>query len=156
MTHKLENNYTKEVFGLLTAHLLGPTTDFPTWGSGKGTENPQGIWLWRPVGFDYRTYTGLGIETFGGQKENFIHRNPGERSNDPTRDWPRLACECPGDSSRGMGQQWPAAGQEHWQQQSWEAQSASISPFGGGYHYPYHGLPSRPNYREGTQSHPSA
>ena len=30
--------------------LLGPTTDFPTWGSGKGTENPQGTWLWRPVG----------------------------------------------------------------------------------------------------------
>ena len=23
--------------------VLGPTTDFPTWGSGKGTENPQGI-----------------------------------------------------------------------------------------------------------------
>ena len=43
VTHKLENNYTKEVFGLLTAHLLGPTTDFPTWGSGKGTENLQGI-----------------------------------------------------------------------------------------------------------------
>ena len=30
--------------------VLGPTTDFPTWGSGKETENPQGIWLWRPVG----------------------------------------------------------------------------------------------------------
>ena len=35
-------------------------TDFPTWGSGKGTENPQGIWLWRPVEFDFRTSTGLG------------------------------------------------------------------------------------------------
>ena len=23
--------------------VLGPTTDFPAWGSGKGTENPQGI-----------------------------------------------------------------------------------------------------------------
>ena len=23
--------------------VLGPTTDLPTWGSGKGTENPQGI-----------------------------------------------------------------------------------------------------------------
>ena len=23
--------------------VLGPTTDFPTWGSGKGTENSQGI-----------------------------------------------------------------------------------------------------------------
>jgi len=31
--------------------VLEPTTDFPTWGSGKGTENSQGIWLWRPIGF---------------------------------------------------------------------------------------------------------
>ena len=40
--------------------VLGPTTGFPTRGSSKGTEKPQGIWLWRPVGFDYRTSTGLG------------------------------------------------------------------------------------------------
>ena len=25
--------------------VLGPTTDFPTWGSGKETENSQGIWM---------------------------------------------------------------------------------------------------------------
>ena len=24
-----------------------------------------------------------------------MHQDPGERSSDPTRDWPRLACECP-------------------------------------------------------------
>ena len=40
--------------------VLGPTTDIPTWGSTKGTENPQGIWLWMAVEFDYRTSTGLG------------------------------------------------------------------------------------------------
>ena len=28
----------------------------------------------------------------------------------PTRDWPRLACECPGVSSGGVGWWWPAAG----------------------------------------------
>ena len=28
---------------LTTAKVPGPTADFPTWGSGKGTENPQGI-----------------------------------------------------------------------------------------------------------------
>ena len=39
--------------------VLGTITDFPTWGSGQEAENPQKIWLWRPVGFDYRTYTGL-------------------------------------------------------------------------------------------------
>ena len=36
------------------------TSGFPAWGSDKGTRNPQGIWPQRPVGFDYRTSTGLG------------------------------------------------------------------------------------------------
>ena len=38
------------------------------------------------------------------------HQDSGERSSDPTRDWSRLACECPGDSDRGVGWQWPATG----------------------------------------------
>ena len=46
--------------------ILGPTTD---WGSGRGTENPQWIWLWRPMGFDYRTSTGLGKQILGGHKQ---------------------------------------------------------------------------------------
>ena len=59
MIHKLQNTVKK---------VLGPTTDFPTWGSGKGTENPQGIWLGRPVGLDYRASTGLGKQTLGSRK----------------------------------------------------------------------------------------
>ena len=47
-------------------------TGLPTWGSGKGTENPQWIWLWRPVGFDYRTSTGLGKQTLRGHKQNLV------------------------------------------------------------------------------------
>ena len=39
-----------------------------------------------------------------------MHQDPWERSSDPTRDWARLSCECPGVSSRGAGQQWPATG----------------------------------------------
>ena len=39
-----------------------------------------------------------------------MHQDPGERSSDPTRDWPRLACECPGVSGGGVGWRWPAAG----------------------------------------------
>ena len=35
---------------------------------------------------------------------------PGERNSYPTRDWPRLAQDCPGVSDGGMGQQWLAAG----------------------------------------------
>ena len=42
------------------AKVLGLTLNFPTWGSIKGTENPQGIWRWQSVGFDCRPSTGLG------------------------------------------------------------------------------------------------
>ena len=66
---------------------------FPTWGSGKGTENSQRIWLWRPVRFDYRTYTGLGKQTLGGHKQNYaiMHINinftsrKGEKNQKETR-----------------------------------------------------------------------
>ena len=56
------------------AKVLGHTTDFPTWRSYKRTEPflPE-IWLWRPVGFDYRTCTGLGKQTLGGHKQNLVH-----------------------------------------------------------------------------------
>ena len=56
--------------------VLGPTTDFPTWESSKETENPQGIWFWRPVGFDYRTYTGLGKQTLGGHNKTLCAPGP--------------------------------------------------------------------------------
>ena len=59
--------------------LLGPTTDFPTWGFSKGTENPQGISLWRPVWFDYRTSTGLQKQTLGGHKQYFVHTKTQEK-----------------------------------------------------------------------------
>ena len=39
--------------------VLNPTSGFPAWGSNKGTANPQGIWPWRPTGFDYRPSRGL-------------------------------------------------------------------------------------------------
>ena len=39
-----------------------------------------------------------------------MHQDPGERSSDLTRDWPRLACACPGVSSIGVGWWWPASG----------------------------------------------
>ena len=71
MTHKLQNNYAKEILTVLRK-ILGPTTDFLTWGSSKGPEIPQRIRLWRPVGFDYRTYTGLGKQTLGGHRQNLL------------------------------------------------------------------------------------
>ena len=101
MTHKLQNSYTKETLPLLKK-VLGPTTDFPTWGSSKETKKPHQIWLWRPVGFDYRTSTGLGKHSWRAQTKPCVHQKPGERSNDPTRDWVRLTCKCPGVSGGGL------------------------------------------------------
>ena len=34
-------------------------------------------------------------DSWRAQTEPCVHQNPGERSNDPTRDLPRLVCECP-------------------------------------------------------------
>ena len=56
--------------------VLGPRRDFPIWWSGKGNENLWRIWLWRPVGFDYRTSTGLGKQTLGDQKQNLCASGP--------------------------------------------------------------------------------
>ena len=39
-----------------------------------------------------------------------VHQDPGERSSDPRRDRPRLACECPGVSGGGAGRWCTAAG----------------------------------------------
>ena len=71
-TDKLQNHYTRS--SLIVAKVLGPTTDFPTWGSDKGSENPHGIYLWKSVGFDYRTFRGLGKQTLGGHKQNLFTR----------------------------------------------------------------------------------
>ena len=56
--HTLENNYTNEVLVLLQKSKGPQQTSQP--GDLVNRQNSQGIWLWRPVGFDYRTSTGLG------------------------------------------------------------------------------------------------
>ena len=44
------------------------------------------------------------------QTKPCVYQDQGERSSDPKRDLPRLACEHPGVSSRGVGQ-WPGLGE---------------------------------------------
>ena len=53
--------------------VLGPTTDFPTWGSGKETGNPQCIWLWRSAGFDYHSYHLGNPKGFGKLEEGHVY-----------------------------------------------------------------------------------
>ena len=69
-------------------------------------------------------------DSWRAQTKSCGHEDPGGRSSDPTKDWPRLACECPGVSARGMGWWWPAA--------VLEALSVAVSamgPFEGGSYY---------------------
>ena len=83
----------------------------------KGTEYPQGIWLWRSAGFDYRTSKGLGKQTLGVHKQNLVHTKTQEKGAvTPKEDWARLVCVCLGVSGRGASWQWPTTGSGYWLQ----------------------------------------
>ena len=75
-----------------------------------------------------------------------MHQDPGERNSDPTGDYPGLACGCPGVSSEGVGQWWPAAGLGAWivAVYAWDLLREVII------HYLHHSLV---NSREGKQLH---
>ena len=45
-----------------------------------------------------------------GTNRTLCASGPRRKKEWPTKDWFRLSCECPGVSSRSVGQQWPAAG----------------------------------------------
>ena len=114
-SHQADNPQTAEQLYQRNSHtvkkVLGPTTDSPTWGWGKETENPQRIWRWRPVGFDYRTSTGLGKQTLGKHKPNKTLCTPGDRRKEQCPHQ-RLSQNCLW-VSRSPWQrcgQWPAAG----------------------------------------------
>ena len=49
-------------------------------------------------------------DSWRAQTKPYAHQDPGERSGDPTRDWPRLARECWAVSGGGMGRWQSAAG----------------------------------------------
>ena len=112
---------------------------FPNLGI-KQRENPQRIWLWRPVGFGYRTSPGLRKQTLGGHNKTLCA--PGPRRKDQ---WPHKRVSQMRVSSGGGVDSRLLQGQGHWLQQSWELWNADISPFEGGHHschYPYHSLTS--------------
>ena len=111
--------------------ILGPTTDFPTWGSDKGTEYPQGIWLWRSAGFDYKTFTGLKKQSLlkGTNKTLSAPRTQEKGAVTPQEtepDLPASVQESPAEAWVNSGLPWS---QRHWLQQSWEPQHAGVSPF---------------------------
>ena len=74
----------------------------------------QQTWVWHKPSWRRSPVTSplhrTGKLTLGGHQQNLVHQDPGERTSDPTRHWPRPACECPEIPIGGMGWQWPSAG----------------------------------------------
>ena len=76
--------------------VLGPTSGSPARGSGQGTRNPQGIWLWRPVGFDYRASIGLGEtrDSWRTQTKSCAYKSQRKGGVTHTEHWVRPTCGC--------------------------------------------------------------
>ena len=134
MTHSLQNNYTKKSSHFQESYRTH--NRFPNLGiwqkdcetPGNLTLEASGIWLQTL----HRTRK---TDSWRAQTKACVHQDPGERSSDPTRDWPRLGWECPGVSGRGMGWHWPAA---------WSEALNTSSPIEGHHyvHCPYYTLVS--------------
>ena len=139
----------------MVAKVLEPTTDSPTWGSGKGTENPQGIWLWRPVGFHCRISTGLGNRLLEGAT-NLFTSGPRRKEQWPCNKLSQTCLWVPWSLRRRCGLTVASCGvraltttdlgaPECWRKSFWKRLPLPLPEFG-----------LRPDYREGTQPHPSA
>ena len=113
--------------------VLSPTSGFSTWEFDKGAGNPQGIWPWRPPGFDYSTSTGLEErETPLLEGTNTISHAPRPKGKEQ---WPQrrliqnyllLLGGSPVEAWDSKGS-WQGRG--HWQQQSWKV-PLDVSPIG--------------------------
>ena len=101
VTHKLENNNTKEVLALLWRFWI-PV--FQAWEFKKGTVNPQGIWPSRPVGFDYRTFRGVGEKDSSWRPQTKLTRTKTERKGAvyPQETEPKLPAVLEGLGQRGL------------------------------------------------------
>ena len=102
------------------AKVLGPTTNFPTWGLSKGTESP--VYLALKVS-KQDLITGL-VHTRTHEKRTVTPKK--SKPDLPVSFWESLVEVCV-DSNLPWGQ-------GHREQQSWEMWHAGISPFGGGHH----------------------
>ena len=77
MTHKLENNYSKEVLTLLQKSW-SPQQISQSGDLAKGLRTTGNL-ICRPVGFDYRTSMGLEKQTLGGHRQNLMHTKTQEK-----------------------------------------------------------------------------
>ena len=104
----------------IVVNVLGSTANFPIWGSGKETENPQGIWLDGQWDLIAELPQDWGNKSLGEHKPNFVPtRTQGEGAVTPQETEPDLSVsvqESPVEAWACSGLSW---GQRHWIQQSW-------------------------------------
>ena len=118
--------------------VLGPTTDFPTWGWGKGNENPREI----NFGGQWDLITEL-PQDWGNwllEGTNKTLCTPGPQRKEQCHHWERLSQTCLWVSRslwRRRGSTVACRGVR-----GTEYNCACKSPFEGGCHYPYHSLAS--------------
>ena len=103
---------------------------FPLWGSGKGTETPQGIWLWRPVGFDYNTFTGRGNRLLEGTNKTMCTQGARRKKQCPQKRLSQTCLWVPRSLQRRHGSTTAGCGIR-----GTEYNSTGKSPFEGDHHY---------------------
>ena len=82
------------------------------------------------MGFDYRTYTGLGKQTLGGHKQNLVRTKTQEKGAVTPQE---IDPDLPVSVWESLAEVWVGSGLP--QGRGTEYNSAGISPFEGGCHY---------------------
>ena len=107
-THKLEDN--QIIMPKKFSHCCESSrahNRFPNLGIQQRDWEPPGNLILKASGLWLQNlHRTRETDSWKAQTKPCVHQDPGERSSDPTREWARLACEYPGDSSGGMGGQW--------------------------------------------------
>ena len=78
-------------------------------------------------------------EAWRAEMKSCVHQDQGETSSDPTRDWPRFACECPGVSVEAWVSSGLLQGQRHW---VWQYMHGTLERGHDHLHYLHHSLVS--------------
>ena len=92
------------------------------------------LWWKEWLCFSVQCWKGENLLEWRAQTNPCAHQDPRWRTSVLMRDWARLAYECLGVSSRGVGWQWPAVGSRVLTTTVLEQQHAGISAFEGNHH----------------------
>ena len=100
--------------------VLGPTTGFPNLGIWQRDWEPPGNLIWRPVGFDYRTFTGLGNRLLESTNKTLCTPRPRTKEQWPCK---KTELNLPVSVQESLEETWVNSGllrgQGYWIQQCW-------------------------------------